>query len=355
MRAPKWPVACGVALTLALLLALVGVQPLAGQTDDPLADPVVLGAWLYEGNCVRCHGGYETAQLARGMDEAELIAATEGGRDGCKIAWARRDGGPFSAREIEALAAYMLAWEALGGPPALPPLPPQPTPTPTPTPPGDQALEPTPSPTLAMSAELKLAVESSTLARGAHLYTTQCYRCHQSYERARQGKNLALETVERTITNGKSASSMKAFSRRKGGDLGLAEIRAIVAYIGAWESLGEEPALPDVLFTPPTPDPVKSLPILPVQVAPVTGDAVSGGELYLVYCALCHGAAGEGDLGPALARPWQGLRPDLTIRSIIQRGVPGSIMPTWSDATGGPLTDQQIDDLVALIQSWATP
>jgi mono/diheme cytochrome c family protein len=204
-----------------------------------------------------------------------------------------------------------------------------------------------------MSAEVKQATEGSSLAMGAYLYTANCYRCHLSYERARMGKGVTLETVERTISNGKSATSMKPFSRRKGGDLKVAEIRAIVEYVAAWETLGEEPALPEVLFTPPTPDPARYLPILPAKVAPVAGDAERGVGVYAVYCVSCHGADGEGGLGPALARPWYGLRPDLTIRSAIQRGVPGSIMPAWSDTTGGPLTDEQIDDLVALLLGWA--
>jgi mono/diheme cytochrome c family protein len=206
-----------------------------------------------------------------------------------------------------------------------------------------------------MSAEVQQATAGSSLALGAYLYTSNCYRCHLSYERARMGKGITPETVQKTIANGKSATSMKPFSRRKGGDLKLSEVRAIVEYVTAWETLGEEPALPAVLFTPPTPDPAKYLPIFPAEVAPVIGDPARGAEVYAVYCASCHGAHGEGDLGPALARPWYGLRPDLTIRSAIQRGVPGSIMPAWSDMTGGPLTDPQISDLAALILGWAKP
>jgi mono/diheme cytochrome c family protein len=353
MRGRKWLALC-LAFALALMMiALSGVKPLAGQEDDPFEDPLVLGAWLYEGNCVRCHGGYESARLASGLDEDDLIEAIEGGRGGCQVDWARSSGGPFGARQIKSVVAYMLAWEKGGGPPDLPALPPQPTPTPMPAPQGDEVLEPTPTPTPAMSEEVKQAVEGSSLALGAYLYTANCYRCHLAYDRARMGKGISLETLERTIANGKSATSMKPFSRRKGGDLRLAEIKAIVGYIAAWEKLDEAPALPEVLFTPPTPDPAKMLPVLPPDVPPVVGDARRGAESYAVYCAPCHGVEGEGALGPALARPWYGLRPDLTIRSTIQRGAPGSIMPRWSDTYGGPLDDQQIDDLVALLLGWA--
>jgi mono/diheme cytochrome c family protein len=344
----------GAGLSLACLLLLMGTSQSTGQADDPLSDPVALGAWLYEGNCVRCHGAYESARLATVSSDAELIADIRGGPGGCQVTWDRRGGGPLGSREIKALAAYMLAWEDTGGEPELPLLPPQPTPTPSSLPQQeDAAAAATPAPEKRMSEEVREAVEGSPLALGAYLYTENCYRCHQSYGRARMGKGLADALVEKTIVNGKTATSMKPFSRRKGGDLTLREIRAIVGYIAAWERLGEEPALPAVLFTPPTPDPAKLLPILPHKALPVAGDPTRGANLYAIHCAPCHGASGQGAIGPALARLWQGLHPDLTVRSTIQRGVPGGAMPAWSQTYRGPLTDQEIDDLVMLILSWA--
>lgn len=343
----------GSAVLLSTFLLLVtGVWSSAGQTDDPPLEGVALGAWLYEGNCVRCHGPYESARLAAASDEDELIANIGGDRGGCQVTWERRKGGPLSNREIKALAAYMLAWEELGKPPELPPLPPQPTPTVLPTRTAAFNMV-TPTPEAAMDEEVRVAVEGSSLALGAYLYTENCYRCHQSYARARMGKGLSTALVEKTIANGKTATSMKPFNRRKGGDLTISQIRAIVGYIAAWEQLDEEPALPAVLHTPPTPDPARLLPILPVEASPVTGDTARGATLYAVHCVACHGETGEGWIGPALARPWYGLNPGLTIRSTIQRGVPGYIMPAFGRANRGPLTDQEVDDLVMLILGWA--
>ena len=350
-RLPLW----GLALFVAILLLLVaGASRLAGEEEDPLSDPLVLGAWLYEGNCVRCHRPYEAARLAANASEDELLADIRGGPGGCKVTWDRRQGGPLGSREIKALAAYMLAWEELGGPPDLPPLPPQPTPTPTRLPEGgDVAAAATVTPEESMSEEVRVAVEGSPLALGAYLYTENCHRCHQAYARTRQGTGFTPAQVEKVIANGKTATSMKPFSRRKGGDLTLREIRAIVAYIEAWELLNEEPALPAVLFTPPTPDPARLLPIRPHQAPAVAGDPTRGANLYAIHCISCHGVSGKGGIGPALARPWYGLRPDLTIRSTVQRGVPGFAMPAWSQTFGGPLSDQQVDDLVMLILGWS--
>jgi mono/diheme cytochrome c family protein len=78
--------------------------------------------------------------------------------------------------------------------------------------------------------------------------------------------------------------------------------------------------------------------------------------LYAENCAVCHGPDGEGRVGVALAINWPGIRPDLSIKTAIERGVPGSPMPAWSQDNGGPLGDQDVNDLVAFVMTWeATP
>jgi len=324
--------------------------------DDPLRDPVVHGAWLYEGNCTRCHGPYDRERVGRDLGASELKARISGeSRQGCTIDWGRRYGGPLSAREIDALARYIVAWEEGGGPPPLPPLPPLPTPTPRPTatPEPDRA-QATPVPaTPEMDPTVRMIVEGNPLALGAWLYTRHCYRCHLSYEQARMGKGKSNAFIQRTIENGKTATSMKPFSRRKGGSLKVREIRAIARYIVAWEEFAEPPALPAALFTPPTPDPADLAPIKPSFISVVTGDPGRGASLYAAHCAQCHGANGEGRWGPPLTGPWASVRPDLTLRSTIARGAPRSLMPDWGSEAGGPLTETEIADLVALLLSAA--
>lgn len=77
-----------------------------------------------------------------------------------------------------------------------------------------------------------------------------------------------------------------------------------------------------------------------------------GALLYEQNCIMCHGVYGEGRVGASLAKNWPSIRPDLTIRTIISNGVPGSVMPAWSQAKGGPLSESQVDSLVAYILSW---
>ena len=81
---------------------------------------------------------------------------------------------------------------------------------------------------------------------------------------------------------------------------------------------------------------------------------VRGMQLYNGNCAVCHGLNGEGRVGATLAKDWPSIRPDLTVKTIIESGVSGSPMPAWSQANGGPLSAEDIDALVFYILSWQT-
>lgn len=74
-----------------------------------------------------------------------------------------------------------------------------------------------------------------------------------------------------------------------------------------------------------------------------------GVKLYASSCTVCHGARGEGVVGPAL----KGTRLDAgALAKIIARGVRGTAMTAWSDEEGGPLKKHQINDLVTFIKNW---
>lgn len=88
-------------------------------------------------------------------------------------------------------------------------------------------------------------------------------------------------------------------------------------------------------------------------------------------CARCHGPEGEG--GPIPGDPNGREAPPLRSQRIADRlainpkyvnlvirfggivvsGDPRSPMPAWDPEVGGPLTDQQIDALTSLVESWA--
>lgn len=79
-----------------------------------------------------------------------------------------------------------------------------------------------------------------------------------------------------------------------------------------------------------------------------------GARLYAENCAVCHGEQGQGRIGARLAKNWPSIRPDLTVKTVIINGVLGSPMPAWGQSKGGPLSDTEINALVAYILSWQT-
>lgn len=90
----------------------------------------------------------------------------------------------------------------------------------------------------------------------------------------------------------------------------------------------------------------------------------AGGKLFAEHCAECHGEAGEG--GEIKDKPGQVTAPlnsddflvghfDDTIFQLISYGQPGEGMQAFGLAYGGPLTDQEINAIIAFMRSWAEP
>ena len=87
-----------------------------------------------------------------------------------------------------------------------------------------------------------------------------------------------------------------------------------------------------------------------------------GYNLYQANCARCHGANGEGGIGPVLndqSKLFQHLneqyiRNVLTVGGRYVCGNPKSLMPVWADTNGGPLNYVQIEDLIAFIRAPST-
>ncbi len=78
-----------------------------------------------------------------------------------------------------------------------------------------------------------------------------------------------------------------------------------------------------------------------------------GREIFTEQCVSCHGAQGEGGVGTALNN--RGLLKntlDDVFFSVIRSGVPSTEMPAWSVDFGGPLTDEDVKDVVAFIRAW---
>ena len=206
-------------------------------------------------------------------------------------------------------------------------------------------------PILQLALVVLLATASGTLEcggahataqeqRGQRLYGRMCAVCHgasgQGYA-ADQAPSLThgdfLAAVEDgylrlAILEGRSNTTMSAWSTLRSGPLSVDDASAVVTYLRAWSD------------RPPT-----TLDNRP----PVGGDAKRGLALFGRECAGCHGAHGvEG--------PFVGIgSPDLLraasdgfLRQAIRDGRPGTPMPVF----GGRLGDAEVDDLLALLRDW---
>lgn len=190
------------------------------------------------------------------------------------------------------------------------------------------------------------------LVQAARLYEENCEVCHGPRGQGRVGATLneafaAIQpdvAVREAIANGVPGSFMPPWSQENGGPLTGVEIDALVDYVLSLQS-GEPPVA--------APAPTNTARPLITPVPEVEGDPNEGAVLYDENCAMCHGANGQGRVGATLSQDWPSIRPDIAVKSAIENGVPGSFMPPWSEEEGGPLSEGQINDLVAFVLSWS--
>lgn len=78
-----------------------------------------------------------------------------------------------------------------------------------------------------------------------------------------------------------------------------------------------------------------------------------GESIWALNCSSCHGANGEGGVGPAL-NSQQFLQSTTTeqMMGLVAVGVPGTAMSAFSQDFGGPLTDEQIKAVATFVRSW---
>ena len=203
---------------------------------------------------------------------------------------------------------------------------------------------------MASASGLVLAqeVDPAQLELGARLYAQNCAVCHGDRGQGRVGATLAQDwpsiqpelTIKSTIVNGIRGSVMPAWDQSNGGPLTGAEIDAIVAYILSWQTAG----VPNLT---PAPTATAIPPITPVP--GVEGDPNAGAVVYAQNCAVCHGDQGQGRVGATLAKDWPSIRADLAVKGTIANGIPNTAMPAWSQEQGGPLSEMNINNLVAFI------
>jgi cytochrome c oxidase cbb3-type subunit 3 len=194
--------------------------------------------------------------------------------------------------------------------------------------------------------------DQEKLEMGAQIFAENCAVCHGEDGQGRVGARLAKDwpsirpdlRVKEVIENGIAGTLMPAWGQAKGGPLTEQEIDALTFFVLSWESGGP-------IYIYPTQTPSLDLALTPPP--GVSGDPNRGAALYASNCAVCHGQNGEGRVGVALTQTWPSIRPDLLVKSVIETGVEGSVMPAWGQEHGGPLSDQDINDIVSFILTWS--
>lgn len=203
-----------------------------------------------------------------------------------------------------------------------------------------------------LGARTVRAQDQTQIEHGARLYAENCAVCHGENGEGRVGATLAQNwpsirpdlRIRETVENGILGSPMIAWSQANGGPLSGEEIDALVTYILTWETGGPRYIAPTPTFAPR---------VLITAIPNVEGDPNRGALLFEQNCVVCHGTSGEGRVGAALAKSFASVRPDLAVKNTVSNGVSGSPMPAWSQAKGGPFSDQDVNDVTAFVLTLA--
>jgi mono/diheme cytochrome c family protein/rhodanese-related sulfurtransferase len=187
-------------------------------------------------------------------------------------------------------------------------------------------------------AQVPLA-SAATAKHGEELYARMCAVCHgaagEGY-RADQAPALAhpdfLASVSdvhlrAAIADGRSGSTMSAWSTGRGGPLAEPDVRAVVAFMRS-----RQEAPPAAL-----------------DERTVAGDTERGAAIFQRECARCHGAKGTG--GPNESIGEAGLLATASngfLRYAIVKGRSPTAMPSFAQALG----DSGVDDVITLLRSW---
>jgi cytochrome c oxidase cbb3-type subunit III len=179
--------------------------------------------------------------------------------------------------------------------------------------------------------------------RGAQLYGQMCAVCHgargagykadqaPAITHAAFLASVSDDFLRQAINNGRSGTTMSAWSIMRGGPLSRADVDAVIAFLRMWDKR----------------------PHAKLDERPLTGDATRGSGIFAQECARCHGQNGVG--GPYVNIGKVELLLGASngfLRHAIREGRFGTAMPGFAAALG----DGAIEDLVTLVRSWqSTP
>jgi mono/diheme cytochrome c family protein len=189
---------------------------------------------------------------------------------------------------------------------------------------------------------------------GANLFAQNCSACHGQFGEggpnpARAGdiippistaeflKTRDDTTLRNIISQGQPSLGMPSFGDANGGPFSDEQLDAVVEYLRSWEANPPVEEPPTFATETPPPTPEGSAP------TPEPIPSLTGGQLYAIACASCHGAQGEGGVGPALnTQDFQDKYDDQALFDTISNGHTATPMVAW----GENLSAEQIQLLV---------
>jgi mono/diheme cytochrome c family protein len=170
--------------------------------------------------------------------------------------------------------------------------------------------------------------------RGAAVFAEFCQACHGPQgEATGTGAAFAAVTYHEDTTSSviqQGGDIMPAYGKL----LSEGQLSDVLAYLETWES-GSVPPLPE-----------PNIHNVPASIPGYPGDPQAGAVVYAKYCVGCHGLEGEG-------RGQAGF-PAFEFTDISAQIVSDEHVPAFGEASGGPLSDQQITDLNAYMATWQT-
>jgi mono/diheme cytochrome c family protein len=177
---------------------------------------------------------------------------------------------------------------------------------------------------------------------GQNLFARNCVQCHGQFGEGgpnptRSGDIIAPistaeflktrddSTLRSIISQGQPNFGMSPFGTSNGGPLSDEEIDALVTFIRSWAA------------NPPVE--------LPPDVA-VARVSLNTSAIYISLCAQCHGARGEGGVGPSLRSGAFQTKTDQDLFNIIDKGHSATAMIAWGEI----LDPGQIEQLVGYMR-----
>ena len=172
---------------------------------------------------------------------------------------------------------------------------------------------------------------NATSAKGQSIFSPQCALCHVQPGENKFGLELLLAdcaTCHGTNRTGGSAPTLLGEPKP--------HWRSVIT-----EGKGSMPGFSTAFNGPLTPAQLNSLVHFLEGKTPIPPTR-GGHDVYVQTCAVCHGSARMGGIGPSL----QKLPPNDKLRSLLGDGSPHFLMPSFLRAKGGVLSEEEIENVV---------